>query len=153
MAVEICESSRQTKRRISLAVGAKNSEAYMKVAMTSVTSGSRYRVRQIFCSFDCECEKTFDSAEEAEAYGRALAGDLAQTFFQASDDYADVPLRSPFNAMGYANETDFFVRLCEHSSILVDKDCCPHNLGPARRIRWSELVNLIYEAAITIELA
>jgi hypothetical protein len=125
----------------------------MKVPMTSVISRSRYRVRQTFSSFDCECENTFDSAEAAEAYGRALAADLAQTFFQVSDDYADVPLGSPFKAMGYANETDFFVRLCEHSSILADKDCRPNNLGPARTIRWSELVNLIYEAAITIELA
>jgi hypothetical protein len=71
---------------------------------------TRYRVRQTFLSFGMDCEKTFDTIGEAEAYGRAIGEDLAQTFFQATDDCADVPLRSPFNSIGYSNETAFLQR-------------------------------------------
>ena len=93
-----------------------------KVVMISATiTKTRYRVRQTFFSFGYDCEETLDTTGEAEAYGRAIAEDLAQTFFQASEDYADIPLRSPFNAIGYSNETDFFARLCEDFSISGDE--------------------------------
>jgi hypothetical protein len=72
--------------------------------MTSTTFiPARYRVRQTFFSFGTDCEETFSTIGEAEAYGRAIAEDLAQAFFQTSDDYVDVPYRSPFNAIGYSN--------------------------------------------------
>ena len=114
-------------------------------------SRTRYRVRQTFFSFGSDCEETFDTTEEAEAYGRAVAEDLAQTFFQGIADYADVPLSSPFNSIGYSNETDFFTNLCEDSSISVDDDPYGGNFVLRGKIRWSELVDRIRKAAITIE--
>ena len=58
---------------------------------------TRYRVRQTFFSFGVDCEETFNTMAEAETYGRDIAEGLAQIFFQASGDDADVPYRSPFN--------------------------------------------------------
>jgi hypothetical protein len=123
-----------------------------KVIMISATiPKTRYRVRQTFYSFGSDCEETFDTTGEAQAYGRIIAEDLAQTFFQVSEDYADIPVRSPFNAIGYSNETDFFARLCMDFSISSDEDCCERNFGTSRQIRWSELVDRICKAAIIIE--
>ena len=119
--------------------------------ISATITKTRYRVRQTFFSFGYDCEETFDTTGEAEAYGRAIAEDLAQTFFQASEDYADIPLRSPFNAIGYSNETDFFAKLCEDFSISGDEECCEHNFGVGRKISWSELVDRICKAAIIIE--
>jgi hypothetical protein len=123
-----------------------------RITITSATiTKTRYRVRQTFFSFGSDCEETFDTTGEAEAYGRAIAEVLAQTFFQASEDYADVPLTSPFSAIGYSNETDFFARLCEDFSISGDGDCRGRSIGVRRKIQWSELVDRICKAAITIE--
>lgn len=123
-----------------------------RIAMIDATiTKTRYRVRQTFFSFGSDCEETFETAGEAAAYGHAIAEDLAQTFFQASEDYADIPLTSPFNAIGYPNETDFFARLCEDFSISSDEDGCGRNFGVCQKIRWSELVDRIGKAAITIE--
>ena len=112
---------------------------------------TRYRVRQTFFSFGAECEETFSTIGEAEAYGRAIAEDLAQTFFQTSDDYVDVPYRSPFNAIGYSNEVAFFASLCQDSGAYLEEGGSERPLQVRGKIKWSELVDRILKAAIAIE--
>jgi hypothetical protein len=119
--------------------------------MTSATFiPARYRVRQTFFSFGAECEETFSTIGEAEAYGRAIAEDLAQTFFQTSDDYVDVPYRSPFNAIGYSNEVAFFASLCQDCGV-DEEGGSERPLQVRGKIKWSELGDRILKAAIEIE--
>ena len=120
--------------------------------MISVTTiPARYRVRQTFFSFGADCEETLNTMGEAEAYGREIAEGLAQVFFQASGDYADIPYRSPFNGIGYSNETAFFASLSEDSGAYVDEDGSGRRFQVRGKIKWSELVERIFKAAITIE--
>ena len=112
---------------------------------------ARYRVRQTFVSFGAECEETFSTIGEAEAYGRAIAEDLAQTFFQISDDYVDVPCRSPFNAIGYSNEVAFFASLCQDSGAYLEEGGSERPLQVRGKIKWSELVDRTLKAEIAIE--
>ena len=112
---------------------------------------TRYRVRQTFFSFGVDCEETFNTMAEAEAYGRDIAEGLAQIFFQASGDDADVPYRSPFNGIGYSNETAFFASLSGYCGAYADEDGSGRLFQVRGKIKWSELVDRIFEAAITIE--
>jgi hypothetical protein len=114
--------------------------------MTSTTFiPAGYRVRQTFFSFGAECEETFSTIGEAEAYGRA------QTFFQTSGNYVDVPYRSPFNAIGYSNEVAFFASLCQDSGAYLEEGGSERPLQVRGKIKWSELVDRILKAAIAIE--
>ena len=120
--------------------------------MISVTIiSTRYRVRQTFFSFGIDCEETFNTMAEAETYGRDIAEGLAQIFFQAFGDYADVPYRSPFNGIGYSNETAFFASLSNYCGTYADGDDSERLFEVRGKIKWSELVDRIFEAAITIE--
>jgi hypothetical protein len=112
---------------------------------------TRYRVRQTFYSFGIDCEETFNTMAEAEAYGRDIAEGLAQIFFQALGDYADVPYRSPFNGIGYSNEAAFFASLSDYCGAYADGDSSERLFEVRGKIKWSELVDRIFEAAITIE--
>ena len=113
------------------------------------TISTRYRVRQTFFSFGIDCEETFNTMAEAEAYGRDIAEGLAQIFFQALGDYADVPSRSPFNGIGYTNETAFFASLSDYCGAYADENSSFFQVPG--KIKWSELVDRFFEAAITIE--
>jgi hypothetical protein len=88
---------------------------------------------------------------EAQAYGRDIAEGLAQIFFQASGDDADVPYRSPFNGIGYSNETAFFASLSGYCGAYADEDGSGRLFQVRGRIKWSELVDRILKAAIAIE--
>jgi hypothetical protein len=112
---------------------------------------TRYRVVQTFLSFGMDCEETLDTPAEANAYGRAIAEDLAQAFFQSSEGCVDVPLRSPFNLIGYSNENAFFSSLLKSLGVSAGAGHCQNHLRVQASLKWSDLVDRIFEAAIVIE--
>jgi hypothetical protein len=62
-----------------------------------------------------------------------------------------VPYRSPFNGIGYSNETAFFASLSGYCGAYADEDGSGRLFQVRGKIKWSELVDRIFEAAITIE--
>jgi hypothetical protein len=112
---------------------------------------TRYRVVQTFLSFGMDCEETLDTLAEANAYGRVIAEDLAQAFFQSSEGYVDLPLWSPFNLIGYSNENAFFSSLLKSLGVSAGAGQRQNPLRVQASLKWSDLVDRIFEAAIVIE--
>ncbi len=109
-----------------------------------------YRVRQTFWSFGASCEKTFKTLPEAEAYGRAIAGGIAAIFYHRAGEYAGIPHRKPRSKNSDSGAASL-MRLTREPGAFGDTVRRGWRFRVRAKMKWSELVDRIYQAAIEIE--
>ena len=112
---------------------------------------TRYEVRQTLARVGFHGTRICDTLEQAKKYGRDYAEAIASVHYHHNKEigYADIPYRCR-NSRNRDRGVDFAIKLSKLSGAYSDVDGRGRRFRVRGKIKWEELVELIFQDIIQI---